>query len=255
MVHSASSSAPRFRLARRLLGVGAALLPAFALAALTPPKPVTIVSPTFPPELRSAGAEGKAVVKISISETGAVTAATLKSADHPAFGAAAVEAAKQWTFTPAMRDGTAIAIAVDLPMHFNLPVEEKINIALGRKVFMDLAEPVLEARDLKERPKPLKAAPPVYPSSLVGSGTSADVPVEFIITTEGKVINPKPLGDARGEILIAAIATVARYEFAPVMHNGQVVNCRMVTSIRFRDPQAAGAPAGKDGKKAPKADS
>lgn len=206
-------------------------------AATTAPKPVSITKPEFPATLRKNGKEGRAVVKIRIEADGSVSDVAVKSADEPAFGEAAAAAVKTWKFEPATRDGQAVPISVEMPVVFSLSVEEKLNLAFKREVFTKFDEPFVEAKVLKERPKLKKPVKPNYPKSLTGSGQSADIRVEYFINTKGAVIIPSmPKSDAPVELQLAAVTTVARYDYEPVKHEGKPVNVRMVATIKLRDP-------------------
>jgi len=228
------------------LTVLAAALPLFASAATTPPQALTTTRPEFPAGLRKSGKDGKAILRVTISETGTVSGATVKSADDPEFGKAALAAVQSWTFTPAQRDGAAIPITVEIPFVFSLPLEEKINGILGRPVFTAFAEPTVEMKVLKERPKPKKPIRPNYPKTLAGSGKSADVKLEYIVNTKGQVINPAFLSEGPDELRVAALFAVAMAEYEPIMHEGKAVNCRMTTTVKVREtPPGQPAPGAK----------
>jgi len=222
------------------------VLPFAGSAATTTPKPITTTQPEFPAALRKSGKEGKAILRVTISETGSVSGATVKSADATEFGTAALNAVQSWTFTPAQRDGAPVPITVEIPFVFNLPLEEKINGILGRPVFVAFDEPVVEMKVLKERPKTKKPIRPLYPKSLAGSGKSADVKLEYIVNTKGQVINPGFLSEGPDELRVAALFAVAVAEYAPIMHEGKAVNCRMITTVKMREtPPGQPAPGAK----------
>jgi len=239
---------PSHRALRRLLSltVLAAVLPFAGSAATTAPKPITTTQPEFPAALRKSGKDGKTILRVTISETGSVSGATVKSADAPEFGTAALKAVQSWTFTPAQRDGANIPITVEIPFVFNLPLEEKINGILGRPVFVAFDEPVVEVKVLKERPKPKKPIRPNYPKALAGSGKVADVKLEYIVNTKGQVINPGFLSEGPDELRVAALFAVAMAEYEPIMHEGKAVNCRMMTTVKVREtPPGQPAPGAK----------
>ena len=59
-------------------------------------------------------------VKAFIDEQGKVEKAEILKSTHEAFSEAAVKAAKQWEFSPAMKDGKPIKAEVTIPFRFKL---------------------------------------------------------------------------------------------------------------------------------------
>jgi len=80
--------------------------------------------PVYPAELAAAGVTGGAIVEVIVGEDGAVRNATLLRASHPAFGESAVAAIKQWTFSPAIKDGAAVSSRWRLSIVFQTDVQE-----------------------------------------------------------------------------------------------------------------------------------
>jgi protein TonB len=77
--------------------------------------------PAYPEAARTAGLEGKVILKIAISETGAVIDVKVLKGD-PILAEAAVAAVKTWHFTPAMLDGKPIAVYKIQPVSFSSSV-------------------------------------------------------------------------------------------------------------------------------------
>jgi TonB family protein len=78
------------------------------------------VNPWYPTILKAAGIEGEAFVKVFIDEQGKVEKAEILKSTHEAFSEAAIEAAKQWEFSPAVKDGKPIKAEVTVPFRFKL---------------------------------------------------------------------------------------------------------------------------------------
>ncbi|MGA0134140.1 MAG: TonB family protein, partial [Opitutales bacterium] len=75
---------------------------------LEPPAFLVREEPTYPARARRAGAEGRAVLRVSISAEGEVTAVVLQeTSGSAALDEAAMSAARASRFTPARRDGVA----------------------------------------------------------------------------------------------------------------------------------------------------
>lgn len=74
--------------------------------------------PMYPAGARTMGVSGKVEVRVVISETGRVTEATAISG-HVALRAAAEDAARNWVYKPATRDGVPVATESVLTFTFN----------------------------------------------------------------------------------------------------------------------------------------
>jgi TonB family protein len=80
-----------------------------------------IVNPTYPEELRSQNLAGSATLRCQVDRDGNVSSIEVVSATEPAFGRTAMEAVRQWKFTPAVKDHHYVAQTVELPLTFNPP--------------------------------------------------------------------------------------------------------------------------------------
>ena len=119
---------------------------AFALtahAASTAPKPLETPSPSYPAALTDTGQKGSATIEIVVKADGSVADATVKSADHEAFGESARTAIEKWRFEPATTDGQPVDKRVTVPFNFVPPVTQLLNAKFKRKVFQQLPEAAL----------------------------------------------------------------------------------------------------------------
>lgn len=94
-----------------------AVVPARA-ETLTPPKVLHAVKAEYPPEAAASEREADVVVIATVSATGEVTAVEVSEHAGDPFDDVAVAAAKQWRFTPALRNGKPIESQVRIPFHF-----------------------------------------------------------------------------------------------------------------------------------------
>ncbi len=86
--------------------------------ALTPPKVTHGVRAVYPPEAAASGREADVVVLATVGKTGDVTAVEVAEHGGDPFDDAALGAARQWKFTPALRNGRPIESQVRIPFHF-----------------------------------------------------------------------------------------------------------------------------------------
>ena len=77
--------------------------------------------PAYPAAAAKRRRQGTVIVSMAIDASGRVAAASVhRSSGHSDLDAAAIDAARQWTFRPAQRAGTAVGITVLKPFRFVL---------------------------------------------------------------------------------------------------------------------------------------
>jgi len=123
-VHGARRAAPLARILGAALAASALLAPVAAPAQapqLTPPRIVEEAAPAYPPEALAAGVEGRVVLRLTIDAHGSVIAAeVVESAGH-GFDEAALAAAREIRFSPALRGETPVASRILYAHEFRLP--------------------------------------------------------------------------------------------------------------------------------------
>lgn len=86
-----------------------------------PPKKVRDVKPAYPPAMRDAGLTGIVSLEAIIGHDGTVTSVRVLSAQvHPDFAIAAVDAVRQWRFTPTLLNGEAVDVVMTVSVRFDL---------------------------------------------------------------------------------------------------------------------------------------
>lgn len=84
------------------------------------PQIVKKVEPKYPDLAMRAGLEGKVIVKIWVDKEGKVKQVVVLKSDAEIFNDPAVEAAKQFVFTPAYMNNGPVAVWVSFPFRFKL---------------------------------------------------------------------------------------------------------------------------------------
>jgi TonB family protein len=108
---------------RRPAGVQSPSAPAAARIGgnIKTPKKLVDVKPVYPAAMRDAGLEGTVPIEARIGTDGSVVSAQVASARvHPEFAAAAVEAVRQWQFSPTLLNGAAIEVLMTVKVQFRL---------------------------------------------------------------------------------------------------------------------------------------
>ncbi|HJR05904.1 MAG TPA: energy transducer TonB [Pyrinomonadaceae bacterium] len=87
-------------------------------------KAIKKVQPKYPPIAKAAGAQGPVSVQIVINEAGDVESAKAV-AGHPLLQQAAVDAAREWRFSPTKLSGNPVKVAGTISFVFALPKEDE----------------------------------------------------------------------------------------------------------------------------------
>lgn len=201
----------------------------------TNPQPLSTPAPAYPEALTDTGREGTAVITFTVTADGSVRDATVKSADDPAFGTAALEALKKWTFKAAVRDGQPVAVKVSQPFRFSAPVDQKVNAIFQRKVFREVPEQPIAASAYRGSLVPLNQPPISYPSSRAGSGEEHTVEVAFVIGPDGRPLNPTVMGEVPPDFAASAIMHIAALVFEYPLHNGKPAYVEVVRKIHLAE--------------------
>ncbi len=77
------------------------------------------VQPQYPPEARGKHIQGMVILRAEISKEGDVTELTLVSGD-PLLAPAAIEAVKQWKYTPYLLNGKPVVVETQAKIAFEL---------------------------------------------------------------------------------------------------------------------------------------
>ncbi len=84
------------------------------------PQVIKQIAPEFPEIARRAGVEGTVWVNCLVDKNGRVKKAIVMKSDNPIFEEPAIEAARQWLFTPAIMNNGPIAVWATVPFKFQL---------------------------------------------------------------------------------------------------------------------------------------
>lgn len=85
------------------------------------PRKEVDVKPVYPPSMREAGLTGVVPVEAIIGRDGTVSTVRVLSAQvHPDFAIAAVDAVRQWRFTPTLLNGAPVEVVMTVSVRFDL---------------------------------------------------------------------------------------------------------------------------------------
>lgn len=88
---------------------------------IRPPLKLYDVRPVYPPAMRAAGREGMVPIEALIGRDGVVHSLRVLSAQvHPDFAMAAMEAVRQWRFSPTLLNGEPVEVVMTVSVTFSL---------------------------------------------------------------------------------------------------------------------------------------
>lgn len=218
---------------------------AFGIEDRKAPEPISMASPRYPSEAVPEAIEGQAKVQFVIGADGRVHDPVVISADHPAFGEAAIEAMADWTFKPVVENGVAVDKKVAMPFVFKPALIDRLNKSLGRVVYKELPEEPISLKEWGQRPKPTKRSRPQYPASKKGSGEEVTLRMQFVIGPDGKTYNPDTEDEVAHPFKLAAIGAVSRMEFEAPKKDGKAVYVKMQFPIRITENPPQGREGGR----------
>jgi TonB family protein len=102
----------------------------------------------------------------------------------------------------------------------------------GRKIAESIGK-VFNLDDLDRIPEPLIQHAPLYPVALRRDAISGKVHVQFVVSTDGRVIDAHVTETSHPGFNDAAVAAVKKWKFRAGMKSGQKVHTRMAVPIVF----------------------
>jgi RNA polymerase sigma factor (sigma-70 family) len=93
--------------------------------------------------------------------------------------------------------------------------------------------PVLEPRSLDVQPVPIDQVLPKYPPAYQKSGQSGEVLVDFVVGTDGSVINASAISSSDKAFEPSAVEAVSQWLYQPGQKDGNVVNTHMQVPIVY----------------------
>ena len=207
------------------------------------------VAPVYPPLARQAKVQGVVVLRVLISKSGEVENVELVSG-HPMLAPAAIEAVKQWKYTPYLLNGEPIEVVTQVTVNFSLsdrPESEGVvgdkpgGIPSGETGGVRSSEPAGPLIPLHQRVRVssgvmqsfvVSKVPPQYPQDARDQRIQGTVVLKAAIGKEGVVEN---LVLISGHPLLApaAIEAVKQWKYQPYLLNGAPVEVETQISVNF----------------------
>jgi protein TonB len=171
------------------------------------PAKVYDVRPVYPDIAKAARVSGVVILEVRVAPDGTVEdAMVLRSI--PLLDQAAIDAVRQWRFTPTLLNGQPVPVMLTVTVNFTPDKEPEASAAPAM-------EQAVEVTPEGRAPRVIKEVNPVYPDDAREAKVEGMVEVEATIGTDGKVtdvrvIRSVPMLDD------AAVAAVRAWEFSKV---------------------------------------
>ena len=199
------------------------------------------VEPVYPDAARLDGfATGHVTVAVSHNARGEPLDILVIEATHPKMAEAAVNAVREWRFTPSDNPADLAAHA----MKIGFKMQGVVVFPFGKNHAEDLsadsraiklAEPVKVPRvqALAQQPKALVQPMPAYPAKLATREIEGTAAVRFYVDEEGRVRLPELIEATTPEFAEAALAAVAQWRYEPPQKDGRRIVASDLWTFKF----------------------
>lgn len=202
--------------------------------------------PEYPASALKDKAEGLVETKLYIDKLGAVSKVEItQSSGRQDLDNAALEAARQYKFTPAKLNGAAVNSWVSVPFDFRMNSDIS---TIGSRFEREELPPIIVKEDDKggeemiaapkerkkdEGPKFSRIVRPRYPDVAKMQHARAQVDVTVTIDDKGDVIAVRSLSHVRDDLVSASLAAAARCKFFPALRRGAPVESKTFINFLF----------------------
>jgi TonB family protein len=208
------------------------------------------VDPIYPEIARRARVEGTVQLEVLIDEQGKPSRVRIIGGGGPLLQPAALEAVKQWRYSPTLLNGQPVSVLATVEVPFSLtdgfvsPSESPRAIPSGGildgappsaatdvTVQQSRREPIRVGGNVQDS-KIIKRVDPIYPEVAKQARVEQVVMLEVSIIEEGYVSNIRVI---RGHPLLdqAAIDAVKQWVYSPTMLNGKAVPVIATVTVVF----------------------
>jgi iron complex outermembrane recepter protein len=202
--------------ASSFVGVGPALAqeppPPAVAATVTPPQVLTHVDAVYPSSALKERKHADVVLTVTVDTDGHVSKVIVTQSGGADLDEAAVIAARQWTFTPAMREAKPVAVRIKVPFHFAPP-----QVAAPETVETEKPD-TLPTHPSVPGPPPASSAEPAAPPAPTAptpAPANAEPPVEEV-NVFGR-ITPRTHGVADYQVVLGELRVIPRANASDVL--------------------------------------
>jgi TonB family protein len=203
------------------------------------------VDPIYPPSAKQARIQGAVTLKVVISKSGDVENLQLVSG-HPLLAPAAIDAVKQWKYTPYLLNGDPVEVETTVTVNFTLsdkPADSSSAEPTGGG-FSGIISPPNQGNPAPPVPQRIRVSQtveqgllvtkvnPQYPKEARDQHIQGTVVLSVIVDKEGNVANIQLIS---GHPLFApvAIEAVKQWKYKPYLLNGEPLEVNTQVTVNF----------------------
>lgn len=203
------------------------------------PALVSPLKPEYPQLAKLAGIEGTVYLKLLIDEKGKVEKAKVEQGIKDMLDEAALSAAKNAEFSPAVLNNNPVKVWVILPVAFKLSVEKSAEANVMRYDELEPTQPdekepgINEFIKVEKFPEMVEAAKPEYPEAAKKAGIGGKAFVKVLVGKDGI---PKKAVVIKSENEIfnqPAVDAAMKSKFTPAINKGEKIAVWVVLPYRF----------------------
>jgi TonB family protein len=210
-------------------GGGAAGAPPAAPTAPLPERLPTIVKsvePVFPAALPKTVDAGNVIIRVIVDENGVVTKERVLRTSRREFGDAALDALRQFTFSPGARFGKITAMCVDVPFEFRRGAAAKKGYAPG----------LIQPRPVDTSKAALVDGPlGDYPESLKDRGLPGRVLFVCDVNPDGTAATLRVLDVSHADFVPGVTQLFRSWKFKPALQGDLPVMAQVQGEVQFGD--------------------
>ena len=188
------------------------------------------VNPKYPEQAKSEGIQGTVKLTVIINEEGFVYEIRTAPENNPILDEAAIEAIKEWKYSPTLLNGRPVPVMATVTVVFQLkdtPVPGEAQ-TVPSEIKAPGWEPIRVGADVQES-KLIHRIEPVYPELALKARVQGRVVLVITVNEEGFVTDIRVTS---GHPLIneSAINAVRQWRYSPTLLNG--VPVPVITTVR-----------------------
>jgi TonB family protein len=196
------------------------------------------VDPVYPPEAKAAHVQGIVVLHALISKTGDVENLKVVSG-APMLTSSAIDAVRQWKYTPYMLGGETMEVETTISVNFSLndpappPAQGATNDHHGAPYEYD-GVPVRRIGGSVTQPELIYKVDPVFSAEAKKAKFNGLVLVNLIVDAKGKPQNVHVLRGVGMGLDEKALKAVKAYKFKPATELGKPVPVGLNVEVNFQ---------------------
>lgn len=187
------------------------------------PRLVSDRKPTYTADAMRRGVQGVVLLECVVEPDGTATNVRVTRPLDPGLDESAVQALREWRFTPGVREGKPVRVLVEVEMAFTLRADGPS---------LDAPE-VLRPGGGVTTPTVLQEVKPEYPAAKREAGIAGTVTLDCVVLPNGRVGDTRVTRALDPELDRQAIAALRQWRFTPGSRDGKPVPVRVSVDIDF----------------------